>query len=138
MRIVVELPWQSGLSSNIYRFGAPSPKAKGRWKKARVRKPEVQQWMEDAGWLLLKVIAEARVIDDAWGIHIQRPVRVEVDFRWPDARRRDADNYFKVICDSIKGPLGLDDKDILPSARSAAIDRGRPGFTVTIRDAGEV
>jgi len=148
MRLTVNMPWERDLSVNTMRFGKPSPKARGKWKKLRVRKPHVQAWMErlsgeirwlhplDLGRFGCWTIGVNGSILPSEKYYIYRPenVKILIDFRFPDKRRRDTHNYFKVIADAVAAGLGIDDKDILISARSAAVDRENPGFTIEVRD----
>ena len=125
MKLTIEMPWEKNLSVNHMRFGPG-----GGYR----RKPEVQAWMEA---LVLQV----------WfwpggGYHILHqmsplptlPVRIKVDFRWPNARRIDDHNYYKIVCDSVAKGLGIDDKDIRISTGTVEIDRDNPGFTITVED----
>ena len=128
MKLVIDMPWGSNLSENDMRFGQPSPKARGKWRKARVRKPEVQAWMDRLGWEV-----RAAMMKQSGGA-IFLPVGVVVDMRFPDKRRRDSHNHFKVICDSVAAGLHIDDKDIRISTGTVDVDRDNPGFTITVSD----
>ena len=125
MRLTVNMPWAKDLSVNHMRFGA-----RGGYRK----KPHVQHWMKTCHWC----------VRTAWNLYhddgnpgrwvFSLPIYVSIDFRFPDKRRRDTHNYFKVICDAVAAGLGIDDKDILISARSAMVDRENPGFTIKVSD----
>jgi Holliday junction resolvase RusA-like endonuclease len=116
MKLTIEMPWEKNLSVNHMRFGR-----KGGYRK----KPEVQAWMHSLGY---------RVKAEVIGVSFSIPVRVTVDFRWPDKRRHDTHNYFKAICDAVAAGLGIDDKDIRISTGEVEIDRENPGFTITIEE----
>jgi len=64
-------------------------------------------------------------------------VRLAVSFRFPDKRRRDDHNYYKVICDAVAAGLRIDDKDIRISTHSIVVDKENPGFTIEITDAND-
>ena len=124
--IVVDMPWEGKISVNTMHFGKPSPKARGKWKKARVRKPEVQAWMDRLAW-------DVKAARMGW-TPLGR-VMVVVDFRFPDRRRRDTHNFFKAISDAVANGLGMDDKDIRIVAGEVEIDRDNAGFTIMVNDA---
>ena len=136
MKLTIEMPWERDLSVNSYRFGKPSPKAKGKWKKRRVRKPHVQAWMQRCASDIYVARIEAEGLFSAFPCCASEgsPVVVRIDFRFPDKRRRDTHNYFKVICDAVASSLGIDDKDIRISTRSVTVDSENPGFTIEVRD----
>jgi len=123
MRLVIDMPWERSLSVNHMRFGRG-----GHYRK----KPEVQAWMER---LLLETHCRSTFPDQQLFDHYN--ILVRVDFRFPDKRRRDTHNYFKVICDSVAAGLGIDDKDIRPSVGTVGVDRDNPGFTITVEDEEE-
>jgi Holliday junction resolvase RusA-like endonuclease len=125
MKIVVDMAWGKNLSVNHMRFGRG-----GKWH----RKPEVQAWMDTLAW---KVKIAAREQE------FSLPLRVTVDFRWPDKRPRDCDNHFKVIQDSVAAGLGLVrgrrllDEHLRIGTGSVTVDRANPGFTITVEDGEE-
>lgn len=123
MKLTIEMPWEKDLSVNLMRFG------KGGGYR---RKPHVQDWMRGLSCELS--LASGLLFEGTgwWDI----PVRLTIDFRFPDKRRRDDHNYYKVICDAVAAGLGIDDKDIRISTGSIAIDRNNPGFTISIEDSG--
>lgn len=126
MIIVVDMPWERDLSVNHCRMGP-----QGNWH----IKPHVEAWMERLGWEI-KAELMTRSQYEMW-LPGDSDVNVMVDFYWPDKRRRDTHNYFKVICDAVAAGLGIDDKDILIEARSWAVARENPGFRIEITDARE-
>ena len=123
MKLVIDMPWERSLSVNHMRFGRG-----GHYRK----KPEVQAWMER---LLLETHCRSTFPDQQLFDHYN--ILVRVDFRFPDKRRRDTHNYFKVICDSVAKGLGIDDKDIRISTGTVDVDRDRPGFTITVEDSDD-
>ena len=89
MKLTIEMPWEKNLSINHMRFGKG-----GGYRK----KPEVQGWIES---LKLRTW-----FCQGGGYHMAHqmaplprpPIRVTVDFRFPDKRKRDTHNYFKILC----------------------------------------
>jgi len=134
VKLTVDMPWEKDLSVNSYRFGKPSPKAKGKWKKRRVRKPHVQAWMEELAWyvtLWLQIVPSWRGLTKK-GFDI--PIYVKVEFYFPDKRRRDDHNLHYVIANAVAAGLGIDDQHIRISTRSVTVDGKNPGFTIEVSD----
>jgi Holliday junction resolvase RusA-like endonuclease len=122
MKLTVNMPWEKDLSVNTMRFGAG-----GGYRK----KPHVQTWMHNCAFFV-GGSAFLWDFDDAL-IHA-RKIRVTVDFRFPDKRRRDDHNYYKVICDAVAAGLGMDDKDIRIRTGTVTVDRENPGFRIEVSD----
>jgi len=124
MKLTIEMPWERDLSVNHMRFGAG-----GGYRK----KPHVQAWMGLAG-LLLKVGKNAPpFFRHEWKL----PLQITVDFRYPDKRKRDDHNYYKVIADAVAAGLGIDDKDIRISTGTVEVDRENPGFSIMVEGAAK-
>ena len=121
MKITIDMPWEKDLTVNHMRYGA-----RGGYRK----KPHVQKWME----CVWKAIYLNRILDDPDLPRPNVPVVITIDFRFPDKRRRDTHNYFKVIADAVALGLGIDDKDIRISAGAVVVDRENAGFTIEISD----
>lgn len=119
IKIKIDMPWECNLSVNASHFGPG-----GHYR----RKPDVQAWMRSLAWRV-----KAEIIGMLWA----PPVRVTVEFRWPDNRMRDDHNYYKVICDAVAEGLGINDKDIRIGTSSTWMVRGNPGFTIRIEDEEE-
>ena len=51
---------------------------------------------------------------------------------WPNAKRRDPDNIFKMLNDAIKGVLIEDDNMILPQVIDFEIDKQNPRVEVEL------
>lgn len=119
MKIVVEMPWEKNLTVNHMRFGA-----KGGYRK----RPEVQAWMEASAWSI-----KSKIRGGGWG-DLHPPIKVLIEFRYPDQRWRDDHNYYKVIADAVAAGLGIDDKDIRLFTVSNWTVPQNPGFTITITD----
>ncbi len=67
---------------------------------------------------------------------IAGPVRFEVQFYLPTARRVDLDNLVKLATDSLNTVAYLDDSQIVDIAATKEIDRKRPRTVIAIRSAG--
>jgi len=122
MKLIIDMPWGPNLSVNDMRFGRPAP-----GQKFRRRKPEVQGWMDRLAWEV-----KAETIGIAWRL----PIHILIDFRYPDKRRRDSHNHFKVVADAVASGLGIDDEEVWISTGTVAVDRDNPGFTITVEDEG--
>ena len=118
MKLVIQMPWESDLTVNHMRFGPG-----GHYR----RKPHVQAWMRTLSWQL-------RALTRQYVFNV--PVKVTIDFRFPDERARDPDNYFKVAMDAVAGGIFVNDKDMRPQTGTVEIDRDNPGFTITVEDKG--
>jgi Holliday junction resolvase RusA-like endonuclease len=115
---VIEMPWLENLSVNHCRMGPG-----GNWN----LKPDVKGWMDRLAW----EVKPLNILN--YGL----PLTIIVDLRFPDARRRDDHNYYKVICDAVAMGLGIDDKDIRIRTGTVVVDRGNAGFTITLTDEEE-
>jgi len=115
-RLTVDMPWGRDLSVNHCRMGP-----KGNWH----LKEHVEAWMERLSW----EVKPLNVLN--YGL----PLMVTVDFRFPDKRKRDDHNYYKVICDAVAAGLGIDDKDLRISTGTVEVDGKNPGFTIEVSDA---
>ena len=128
MKLTIEMPWEKDLSVNHMRYGAG-----GGYRK----KPHVQAWMESCHWCVRTAWNAYRDNGYPGRWEFSVPVRVRVDFRFPDNRRRDDHNTYKVICDSVASGLQIDDKDIRISTGTIEVARDNPGFTITVEDSDE-
>ena len=142
MKLTVEMPWERDLSVNHMRYGAG-----GGYRK----KPHVQAWMTELTEIVNCEAVESGLL---YRIKVNRrsqleyvllnpeklslPISIRAAFRYPDKRRRDDHNFYKVICDAVAAGLGIDDKDIRVSTGTIEVDRDNPGFTITVKDEGEV
>ena len=54
------------------------------------------------------------------------PVRLEVDLFFGDNRRRDIDNWHKILLDSLTGVIWKDDSQIVYLAVTKGIDKENP------------
>ena len=129
MRLTIEMPWGKDLSVNHCRMGP-----KGNWR----LKDHVEAWMERLAW---EIVAKPKPLgrfrcDGEYGLGFLTPVAVIIDFRYPDNRRRDDHNFYKVIADAVAAGLGIDDKDLRISTGTIEVDRENPGFTITVEDEG--
>ncbi len=60
------------------------------------------------------------------------PVEITVCTYFPDARRRDADNVLKSVCDGMNGVVYADDSQVVRATVTKAIDREHPRTEVTV------
>jgi hypothetical protein len=121
MKITVDMPWARNLSKNHNRLGEAA---------RRNYKPDVRAWMDRLGW-------EVKAAMMGMGRRkLKPPVRVIVEFRYPDNRTRDDHNYYETICDAIKGVVGMDDDQIRISTGSIVVDPSYPGFRIEIEGSG--
>jgi Holliday junction resolvase RusA-like endonuclease len=119
IKIKIEMPWERNLSVNASHFGPG-----GHYR----RKSDVQAWMRTLAWRI-----KAEII----GIGYLLPFQVTVDFQYPDGRKRDDHNYYKVLVDAVASGLGIDDKDIRISTGTIVVDPSYPGFRIMIEDKEE-
>ena len=142
MKLRVNMPWESDLSVNASHFGPG-----GHYR----RKPNVQAWMRVLAWhyvnpqagaagleFKLRVLPNGEMKADLLNPeYLCLPIRVVVDFRYPDNRRRDDHNLYKNLVDAVADGLGIDDKDIRVSTGSVVVDKKHPRFTITVTDEEE-
>lgn len=93
--------------------------------------PEAQKWIEDAH-LVAKTACKAA----GWQ-PVEQKVVVRIWIRWPNARRHDPDNTFKLLLDSLSNVVYTDDKWALPRVMDWTVDRTNPGIHVEIELADE-
>lgn len=122
MKLTIEMPWGKDLTVNHMRYGAG-----GLYRK----KPHVQEWMDTLRWTIATDVSFPLFVSAVWKAG---RAFIAVDFRYPDKRRRDTHNYFKVISDAVAAGLGIDDKDLRISAGTAEIVKANPGFTIMVSD----
>ena len=118
MKLTIQMPWERDLTVNHMRFGPG-----GGYRK----KPHVQAWMRALSWQL-------RALTRNYVFEV--PVKVTIDFRFPDERTRDPDNYFKVAMDAVSGGIFVNDKDMRPQTGTVTVDKKQAGFTITVEDEG--
>ena len=123
MELTVDMPWEKDLSVRHCNMGP-----RGNWHLRR----HVEAWIERLAWEVKAAhIEETRELP-AYGI--QFPVKVVVDMRFPDKRRRDDHNLHYCIANGVAAGLGIDDRHIRISTGTVEIDRERPGFSITVED----
>jgi crossover junction endodeoxyribonuclease RusA len=83
-----------------------------------------QDWMEDARDAALQVLK-----DTGW-TPLEEKVVVEVRVWWPDRRRRDVHNLYKLLCDALEGSIAPDDKWFLVRSMNFEYDKGHPRVEV--------
>lgn len=127
--------------------GPPQPKQRARrGKGGRFYTPKATRAYEErvrviawraAGWEQPVPCRDWIQRKDPW-LTTPEPVAVEVAVFWPDARRRDADNVVKSICDGLqnKWPADgviADDSQVREFKVTTAIDRENPRVEVVVR-----
>lgn len=89
---------------------------------ARIRTDATKQYEHEAGWL-------AKVWAHRYGWQVPpvgTPVIERLWIWWPDHRTHDPANLFKVLHDSVKGILVVDDDQIWPQVWGVAWDKRHP------------
>lgn len=59
-------------------------------------------------------------------------IEIYIDFYFPTAHRRDIDNYFKIVLDSLEGVVYEDDSQIQKMTVTKDIDRDNPRVEITV------
>lgn len=124
MKLIVEMPWEKDLSINESHFGPG-----GHYR----RKPHVQAWARSLAWQVKTTRTNGGLLEGV-------PLQIVVDFRYPDKRVRDCENWLKLIADSVAEGLGLVrgrrvlDEHIRITCGQIKIDKKHPGFTITVSD----
>src|SRR5690606_9277420 len=59
-------------------------------------------------------------------------VIVRLWYYWPDRRRRDTHNAYKVLLDAMQGVVYEDDRDVLPRVMAAEMDRANPRVEIEV------
>jgi len=72
-------------------------------------------WQTSAGWLAKQ-----------WwkGSPTDKQVVLNVWVFWNDKRRRDTDNLFKLLMDSLTGIVWVDDRQVMPRVMGLEVDKG--------------
>jgi crossover junction endodeoxyribonuclease RusA len=100
-------------------------------RKGRVhRRPsrEAERWKEAIAWA-----ARAAKLRHGWRcVPSGRKVVVKIWVFWPDNRRRDSDNIWKILLDGLKGQLFEDDRWVLPRVMDWQVDRQYPRVEVEV------
>lgn len=125
MKLRIEMPWEKDLSKNHNRLGP-----EGNWN----YKPHVSAWMNRLGWEVKAAILRGRHKEGLYWIVGCPLLQVTVSFRYPTRHKRDDHNYYEVICDGLKGVVGVDDDQIRISTGMVEVDQDNPGFTITVED----
>lgn len=114
---VLELPFPISVNA-MYRS------VKGR----NILSKQARQWKEQAGWMIAAQKAQKH----------KGPVSIEMAFTPPDKRRRDADNFVKIVLDALvtRGVVEDDNTTIIRDRRErwGAPDKQKAGVKVIVRD----
>ena len=94
----------------------------------RIKTDDAAQFLHDAGWT-----AKHWARQNEWRMPANsQKVIMRVWIWWPNAKRRDPDNIFKMLNDAIKGVLIEDDNMILPQVIDFEIDKQNPRVEVEL------
>ena len=94
----------------------------------RVLTPLARAWKEEAYY-----IANALAHREGWRVpEPEEKIVLEVVAFWPDGRRRDMNNTYKLLCDALEGAVYLDDKMVLVRDMDFSVDRKRPRLEVCV------
>lgn len=94
----------------------------------RVKTLKAKQYIEQAGWT-----AMAWRNQSGWQVpHPDTKVVMRVWIYWQNNRRRDADNIFKILQDSLTGILYWDDRTVLPRVMDYQIDKDNPRLEIEL------
>lgn len=94
----------------------------------RIRSEATRQFLVEAAWLARKWSLETR-----WMVpKPSEKVIVRLWVFWPDKRRRDTDNIWKLTLDSMTGILWADDRQALPRVMDFSVDRENPRVEIEV------
>jgi Holliday junction resolvase RusA-like endonuclease len=66
------------------------------------------------------------------GLMLREPLSITVRFYFKDNRRRDVDNFKKLIFDALTGVVYADDSLIVAEHTYKAVDREKPRVEITV------
>lgn len=66
------------------------------------------------------------------------PIEVKLIFYFKDNRKRDVDNFIKLVLDSLSGIIYKDDSDVTAIYARKAVDKNNPRISITIRKLKEL
>lgn len=112
-RLILPVPPSDNASHRLVMRGA--------WP-ARIRTGTAKAYEEEVGWLARQWRGKT-----GWTVPpATQPVIERIWIYWPNRRTRDPANILKILHDSIKGILVLDDDQIWPQVWGVAVDRDQP------------
>lgn len=82
---------------------------------------KADQWMRQARDICVTAMKE-----QGWECRDGEKVIVNMWVYWPDRRRRDAHNLWKLICDALEGSVCVDDRWMLTRIIDFNVDRENP------------
>jgi crossover junction endodeoxyribonuclease RusA len=95
----------------------------------RVKSTEATTFIDEAGWATKVWMQKTK-----WQTPDKKAkVIVNVWIFWKDNRRRDADNTFKLLLDSMKGIAFQDDSQVLPRVMDYNVDKQNPRIEIELR-----
>lgn len=123
-RLVLPLPPSDNQSHRLVMRG-PYP--------ARIRTAETRRYERDIGWLATQWMQRT-----GWRVPpADVPVMERVWIWWPNHRKHDPANVFKVLHDALKGVVVVDDDQIWPQVWGIAWDPRFPRIEVELAQKGE-
>lgn len=94
--------------------------------KRRIKTDEANAYISTAGWT-----AKSWVQKSGWTVpNKTTKVIMRVWIWWPNARRRDSDNIFKILSDSLTGIVYVDDCMVLPRVIDFDVDKLSPRIEI--------
>lgn len=94
----------------------------------RIKTKEATEYIHDAGWT-----AKAWAMRNGWHMpQKDQKVIIRMWIWWPNRTRRDPDNLFKILNDSLKGILVEDDNVILPQVIDFDYDKQNPRLEIEL------
>jgi crossover junction endodeoxyribonuclease RusA len=122
-RITLPIP-PSANHCHVRRTKCYFKNGKKRRRVMNVLSPVASQWMADAKDAALTVMRETK-----W-VPLEEKTVVEFWVFWPDKRRRDVHNLYKLLCDSLEGTVSPDDKWFLVRTMDFEVDKLHPRVEV--------
>jgi crossover junction endodeoxyribonuclease RusA len=95
----------------------------------RILTATAKVWVSTAG-----CIARAEARKQGWKCSQGVKLVMEIWVYWPDNKRRDTNNLFKLMCDAFEGVLYDDDRYVLPRAMDYSVDKKNPRVEYVVRE----
>lgn len=96
----------------------------------RIKTDEANAYIAQAGW-----VAKAWMQQSGWTMPDKSTkVVMRVWIWWANNRRRDADNLFKILSDSLTGIAYIDDCMVLPQVIDFSVDKHNPRVEIELEE----
>lgn len=89
---------------------------------------DAEKWIREVRGSVLAQIDDQHWKKDGIGVWL----KFEMTFYFPDRRRRDNHNSFKILFDALNGITYVDDYYVLPTVKDCWLDRLNPRVEITI------